>query len=345
MEPISEIDGLPQVEVTPDSLLGNWCHWTPLSVGTIVTDEFIFEQKQFVLNSTFLTDTNDLVTYRTMGTWQLAGDTLKLTLSERPVDSGWPHRNAQYVIRMRRRDGKCQLIMEPIVYDDERLAEDAGAWLFPYEATPDEAEKNHATYREKRQKKVVLDGPYKDVSQRLVKVIPQAVGELEIPEEIFCVRLIFFDSHAPREDYKCIVRCLGERLRQHKLATEPAHNVSDALWHPTMGIAETLPEQDNGVFDADLSSNTELMQSFQVIYSLLEWDLESNMFLLRETLRRVSLMLHMSMWPGKIKRTDDFVIFPADGSNHFAGDYVEDMQKSVPSLKRKLLTERGFLKQ
>lgn len=59
--------------------------------------------------------------------------------------------------------------------------------------------------------------------------------------------------------------------------------------------------------------------------------------------QRVAAKLNTLDWSTIAPVTDDFVVFPADGS-HTVGDDFEDMQASVPAERLKLLKSRKLWK-
>ena len=335
---------MPILEVTEDSLLGTWCSYAPLSVGRLADDEFTFRSdKSFVWRSLLLTEQHDVLFPRTEGAWRLEDGALKLSIENREDPDAQPAKRLHLSVRMRDNDGQRQLVLLSTLCDDEsyesidyhhRVA------AFPFAAAPGDADKNHREYEAERKKKITLDGPFKSLVPLLSKAVPAAVGISQIPDPIFCIRLYFHDTHAPPENFCCWVRCLTEPARRRVVEEEDPVNVPDSLWHPTMGVANELPE---GVYHVDLASNAELLELYSEIYALLEESSDENVPKLRTALRRVSLMLHMIKCPDTVATTDDFVVFPADGSNFFAGEYEQDMKTSIPSKRLELLAERGYL--
>jgi hypothetical protein len=63
---------------------------------------------------------------------------------------------------------------------------------------------------------------------------------------------------------------------------------------------------------------------------------------LRRTIRRVCRQLNQFDWTTVRSVTDDFVVFPADGSHTFYDDYG-DLVASVPPERIELLRQRGYL--
>jgi len=341
---VSKIDGMPILAVTNDSLTGTWCSYCPLSVGLLADEEFTFASDHtFVWRSLLLTDDDEVEFPRTEGSWLLEDNTLKLNIASRQDPHFVVASRIHFSVRMRENDGQRQLVLTSTLCDDESYEAIDGhhrVATFPFEASPGDADVNHREYEAGRKKKISLDSPFKKLVSILSKAVPVAIAKLHIPDPVFCVRLFFHDTHAPPENYCCWVRCLTEPSRQRVLKTVDPINVPDSLWHPTMGIANELPE---GVYEADLTSNAEIVDLYSEIYKLLEESSDENVPRLRAALRQVCLLLHMIKWPEQVKTTDDFVVFPADGSNFFAGEYQQDMRVSIPNSRLALLAERGYI--
>jgi len=341
---ISEIDGCPILKLDDTSLIGTWCDYELYSGSPspgVVDEEFTFAvDKSFVWRRLGFGPGDTLTFPRAEGSWSLEGEVLKLNIESQEGLDEFPSKRIHFAVRMRENNGRRQLVMESVLYEEQ---EGRCCNAFPFEATPGEAEENHAEYQAKRKKKNTLDGPFKDLVAILNKAIPAAVEQLQIPEPIFCVRLYFHDTHAPAEDYCCSVRCIAESARQRIVQANDPSNIPDALWHPTLGIANELSSGDNGVYEADLTSHAELVDLYAQVYTLLAESEEENLPKFRTALRRVSMTLHMVKWPATVLMSDDFVVFPADGSNFFGGEYEEDMKASIPGKRLELLVKRGFM--
>ena len=341
---ISEIDGCPILDVNETSLLGTWCDYLPFDIGTLATHEFTFSSDNtFVWRSLQLRDDKAVGFTRAEGIWQLEERILELTIEKRDDPNQRPNHCIHFSVRMRDSDGRRQLVMASTVFDEDREGNKYSMSVFPIETSPTDADNNHAEYEAKRKKKITLDGPFKDLVPLLTKTLPAAIENLRIPEPIFCIRLFFHDTHAPVAGYCCWARCLTESARRRVLKTIRPNNIPDELWHPTMGLANGHPLPENGLYEADLASNADLIDVYARIYALLEESEEENVLKLRAALRRVSLTLHVIKWPQTVTVTDDFVVFPADGSNFFAGEYLQDMKASIPGPRLKLLADRGYI--
>ena len=187
-----------------------------------------------------------------------------------------------------------------------------------------------------------LDGPFRLLQPLLTAAIPMAIGQLKLPDPIFCIRLYYHDTNAPPEDYCTWVRVLTEPLRQRVLATKRPCDVPFYLWSPQSGEANGSPGRDPGLFEADLSGYRDIMERYAEVYELV--DADDGMTQLRELLRQVSRVLNARDWSKTAKVTDDFVVFPADGSGYYGGSHAEDMEESIPPQKLELLRQRQLLR-
>jgi hypothetical protein len=188
----------------------------------------------------------------------------------------------------------------------------------------------------------LLDGPFRLLHPLLTAAIPMAVGQLKLPDPIFCIRLYYHDTNAPPEDYCTWVRVLTEPLRQQVLATKRPVDVPFYLWHPQSGNANGSPGRDIGLFEADLRTHQDIMQGYEEIYEMVDSD--DGMNRVRELLRQVSRTLNARDWSKVAKVTDDFVVFPADGSGYYGGNYAEDMEESISPQTLELLRQRQLFR-
>jgi hypothetical protein len=78
------------------------------------------------------------------------------------------------------------------------------------------------------------------------------------------------------------------------------------------------------------------------VFRYLYPDTEENLALLRETIRRVAKELNKLDWRHYCNPTDDFVVFPADGSHTYYDDFG-DMKASVPAKTIRLLRSKGLI--
>jgi hypothetical protein len=333
-------DGLQTSQLNDASLLGTWCYYCNYSIGKLVDAELTFAaDHSFVWRTLEIAKDGNVCLRRTEGTWSLEGDQLKLNIKKQEVPGRSFRERVHFSVRMRLDQGQRELVMQSTRFDDEDHAGEHRLWIIPTQGSPGEADKNISDYQEKRSRKIVLDGPFKSFVTLLAKAIPTAVAQLQIPEPLFCVRLLYYDTHAPQEGYCCWANCLTESMRRRVLHQSDPLSVPYGLWD----ISNDFYGAGTGIYEASLNTNPELIDLHAQIYELLCESESDNVPKLRTALRQVSLMLHMVKWPDAVHRTDDFVVFPADGSYYFAGEYEEDMRASIPAKRLELLIQRGFL--
>ena len=86
----------------------------------------------------------------------------------------------------------------------------------------------------------------------------------------------------------------------------------------------------------------EVAAQFDRIYELLCEDEDGNMAPFRQLIQQVARDLNFTDWTRYCRVTDDFVVVPADGSQHYCDDY-EDILASVPESRLELLRSRRVL--
>jgi hypothetical protein len=325
-------------DVIYDTHIGAWCDWNDLGgLGIVATDEFRFSEDGGFVWLSFVADVNGKdAMVRREGNWQLAGDVLALqiTFSEDPVDT--PRHRAD--LRIFDRTGRLGL---KLIRSDDEVREDIRSYFLLPAREGDSVRVLQAALEKKQRPQGALPTPYSSLKTLLKMAIPAAVKKLKLPEPAFCMRIYYFDTHAPREDYGFSVRVLTEPVRQRLAQENPVPaNLADELWLPQAGVANG---QD--LHELDLAGNRELTRLFGEVYELLaESEDDDHMPHLRELARRTSKALNARNWSSLIPVTDDFVIFPADGSGYFDGfDYEDDLQASVPAERIELLRQRGYL--
>jgi len=177
----------------------------------------------------------------------------------------------------------------------------------------------------------------------LKMAIPSAVKKLKPPDPIFCMRIYFYDTHAPQEGYGLRLRVLTEPLRRRLTENRPrSARLTEELWHPQTGVANRTPGRE-GLYEIDLAQSRDLAKVFAEVYELLCQSEDDHMPRLRELARKLSQVVNAQTWGPPITVTDDFVVFPADGSGFFGGEFLDDLHTSVPTERVELLRQRGYL--
>lgn len=336
-----DVNGRPHKgDMVYESHLGVWCHWVALSgLGVVACTEIRFdEDHRFEWLSLRSDDGRNHSLEKQDGTWQLRDDVLELAIEHSDDPAGIPRfrRDA----RITDREGR--LVLETIRLDDEEY--DAGCeFLYPARAG-DAAMVLEAAIAKTRAPVGSLPKPYSTLETLLKMSIPMAVKKLALPEPAFCMRLYYYDTHAPGANYGFEVRILTESVRRSLVsASKSPGNVEHELWHPQSGVANGTPGKDLGLYDADLRSNKEISRLFAEVYELLSESEEDHMSLVRELARKVAKALTTRAWGTQLPTTDDFVVIPADGSGFFGGVFRDDLEASVSAEKIELLKQRGYL--
>lgn len=326
-----------------DSIVGLWVQYLPLSeYGSIATVEILFEENGGFLWREMRGERRDELRFTNIkGRWRLEDEILQLDFTATEEPDMVPRK--RHILRIFDRRGR--LGMQTIRLDDqpEMTGRWDGAMYFLQPAQPGEAERSHQVALEKMYKPIPLERPFRLLHPLLAAAIAPAVRRLKLQDPIFCIRLYYHNTCAPGEEYCTWVRVLTEPLRQKVLAEQRPLDVEYYLWHPTAGEANGLPGRDVGLYEADLTGSREIMRLYADVYELLCQDEEEYMRQLQEMLRLVSQALNKRDWTSISETTDDFVVFPADGSNHYAGEYEGDMETSIPAEKLDLLRQRGLL--
>jgi len=172
--------------------------------------------------------------------------------------------------------------------------------------------------------------PKKDVFSQLeallVEAIPPAVKGAKVADLVYCLRVYYDGTDSPPMQFATPrVRLTKEKLRKERVA-EKGKDAPYYLW-----CADETDLPDHG-FQICLNK-AEIKVRCLEIYRLIGVDESKNLALLRVTMQRVAKALNA---------TDDFVVFPADGSHTYCDD-MGDMRASVPAARLELLRERGLL--
>jgi hypothetical protein len=176
---------------------------------------------------------------------------------------------------------------------------------------------------------------FESLVPRLVDAIPRSVGAIGLTEPICCLRIYYYDTHAPCA--YLVLRPVDESFRSKVLA-EKGGDALYYLWASAEDMKGDAPEATLGDVEAD-SANRDL---FRRIYDLLSEDEDRYMPIYRKALQKASYQLNLMDWRSVCRVTDDFVVAPADGSQCFADDYP-DIAQSVPAARLELLRSRGLL--
>jgi hypothetical protein len=179
---------------------------------------------------------------------------------------------------------------------------------------------------------IVNQDVFQSLVPKLVDAVPQAIASLKLTKPICCVRVEYYDTHAPCA--YLTLRTISADLRA-KFLEEKGRDALSHLWASCeqSGDGEVvLPGDDE-----------ELTELFEGVYELLCDSEDENMPPYQQMLQRVARELNAKDWNTCCPVTDDFVIAPADGSQYFAGDEdYADIVNSIPSERIALLRSRSL---
>jgi hypothetical protein len=175
---------------------------------------------------------------------------------------------------------------------------------------------------------------FKELVPLLINAIPDALSTRRLPETICCLRIYYYDTHAPCTYLTLSV--MTERHRKQLLDTKGR----DALFY--LWSAGEL-DGDNIRERVDVNGPPPITAMFKKVYKRLCSDHgELSMLHFRKVVHKVAYALNEKNWAGRFPVTDDFVFVAADGSQAFADQYV-DLIKSIPPDRLNLLRDRGLL--
>lgn len=322
-----------------DSHIGTWCQLADVSgLGVIATDEFQFLPDGTFIWFSFVVDGQREFLIRRAGTWKQMGELLTLQINQ----SSEPDMVPKERVDLKIFDREGRLGLEKCRQDEESRKNICSYFLKP--DTAGVALQRLQAAQEKALAKRKLPLPFALLESMLVEAIPVVVQGLKLTKPIFCLRLYFYDTHAPEEGYGFRIRILTEPLRKGLQDKSPhVPNLVEDLWLPQSGAANGIANPKDGLYEATIQGNEEITRLFSEIYQRLCQSESENMPLLRQLARRVCKKLNAVKWDTYAPVTDDFVAFPADGSGFWGDEFEEDLIGSVPAERVKVLRKRGFL--
>jgi len=173
----------------------------------------------------------------------------------------------------------------------------------------------------------------------LLEAVPRAMHSQKFSGPVSILRIYFWDNHAPK-GYLSLWTVSDSRRRQ--IAAKHGKDAPSVLWLS----GENAPD---GRVDLPMEGwphpqDEELAASLQSVHRLVCKDSNKYMLGYRKLLQEVARELNKRDWSKIAEVTDDFVVVPADGDQHFGGgeDY-DDIVASVPAERIRLLEQRGFL--
>ena len=172
----------------------------------------------------------------------------------------------------------------------------------------------------------------KQIETLLITEVPLSVKAARVKEPMYCLRIWYngTDSSSDAAPYGMLIK---ESARKAHIAKE--------YWHPGdlwMADEWTYPEKSKDIHVA----NPQLGQLYQTWYQCLCANEAERLPLFRQMTQRVSRKLNLINWQSLLPVTDDFVVFPADGSHNYMDD-VGDLLASISPAQEKLLRSRNLI--
>jgi Leucine Rich repeats (2 copies) len=179
--------------------------------------------------------------------------------------------------------------------------------------------------------------PFTPLRSILIEAIPQAVAALRAGESLCALRICCYDTHAPCAYLQ--LRTISEECRRG-VVSKHGRDAPYYLWAAgeNCGEAKTDLPPTHPFGEA----HQRMQALFAVVYELLCEDESGAMAAYRKMLQEVATELNAKDWKQLCSVTDDFVVAPADGSQHFADDF-HDLVNSIPADRLTLLRSRGLL--
>jgi hypothetical protein len=182
---------------------------------------------------------------------------------------------------------------------------------------------------------VANETAFAQLERRLMDVIPSSVGACDMAETAYCLRVYYDSLDTPEENYATRLRLIATSVREQALR-DRGRRAPDGIW---MADNTDGDDQSRNIF---LRHDPQTHRICGEIFRLLAQDEDGTLRELRRTLQRVCRRLNRLDWTSIRPVTDDFVVFPADGSHTFYDDYG-DLAASAPAERLELLRERGYL--
>jgi hypothetical protein len=174
------------------------------------------------------------------------------------------------------------------------------------------------------------------LEESLLAHIPHRVQSLGIAQPVYCLRIWYYGTdidgdRTPSLTFKTdalrqqLLRDKGKKAPYYIWCADEYESGDDVINTPLVDvtISRLCSEWFLGLPQGLLPDDTELVP-------------------LRETIQRVARELNHLDWRQYASVTDDFVVFPADGSHSFCDDYGE-LVASVPPEKLARLRSRSLL--
>ncbi len=179
-----------------------------------------------------------------------------------------------------------------------------------------------------------IDGVLSKIEALLVSSIPKVVKAAKLREPVYCLRIWYngTDSDETAVPWLMLVKESTRKSFIQKHRKEAPYYIWSADEATNAGQS----------FNVQID-NDELVKQYGIWYDYLcELEEDEELQPFREMIQRVSAKLNTLDWATIVPTTDDFVVFPADGSHTFCDD-LGDLSASVPEKRLSLLRSRNLL--
>jgi hypothetical protein len=180
-----------------------------------------------------------------------------------------------------------------------------------------------------------------EIEEFLVLKTPGAVAKLKVSEPAYAVFLWYDDSSTCGDlapDFGVGVESMRSACAR---SYESRESVNDCIWRPQQVITELVPR---GRFkDRAFISKCNEAYGLMLAANKTGKPLEDEGELLRpfrSMMHRVASRLNEYEWAGPLNTVDEFVVVSVDRIGYWL---AEDLKKSTPKAKFKLLQQRGLL--
>jgi hypothetical protein len=184
-----------------------------------------------------------------------------------------------------------------------------------------------------------IDGILLKIEALLVSHIPKVVKAAKLREPVYCLR-IWYNGTDSLETAVPWLMLVKESTRKSFIRKHG----KKAPYYIWCADEATNDESTNTVQSFNVQiDNEELVKQYGLWYEhLCDLDDDEELQPFREMSQRVAAKLNTLDWSAIVPVTDDFVVFPADGSHTFCDD-LGDLNASVPEERLNLLRSRNLL--
>ncbi len=179
-----------------------------------------------------------------------------------------------------------------------------------------------------------IEGVLLKIEALLVSHIPNVVKAARLREPVYCLRIWYNGTDSDETAVPWLM--LVKESTRKSFILEHRKEAPYYIW--CADEATNAGQSFNVQID-----NAELVKQYGLWYDYLcDLDDDEELQPFREMIQRVSAKLNTLDWAAIVPATDDFVVFPADGSHTFCDD-LGDLNASAPENRLSLLRSRNLL--